>query len=112
MRHQMFYPYVTISRVMPCDVTIFTFFLLFQEESKNFGICEATKDRSGASSKDREKEEHVEEASDWDSQKDADPELRHSNRERGRGEPQASLLFRCETRSQRQVTVISFPEGV
>ena len=38
----------------------------------------STKDRSGASSKSREKKEHLEEPSDAPL-KDADPELRHSN---------------------------------
>ena len=52
----------------PAKVTIYaawcrhflSFFLLF-ECTNNLGICEATKDRSGASSRNREKKEHLEE---------------------------------------------------
>ena len=58
-----FYPCVTISAAQACksdDIhhakSPFSF----------LGICEATKDRSGASSRNREKKEHLEEPSDWD----------------------------------------------
>ena len=77
----------------PVRVTIYaqrcrhflSFFLLFRCAT-NLGICEATRDSSGASSKKREKKAglHSKEPSNWDSLqmrpvKDADPELRHNN---------------------------------
>ena len=81
----------------PTKVTIyatqcrhFLFLSFFFRCGKNLGICEATKDGSVASSKKREKKEHLKEPSNWDScrtalwrdwpsnppPKDADPELR------------------------------------
>ena len=39
--------------------------IFFFGSTKNLGICEAAKDCSGASSKKREKKEHLEEPSDW-----------------------------------------------
>ena len=79
----------------PVKVTVYANFCLsfsFFGSAKNPGICEAVKDSSSAFSKNREKKEHLEEPSDWDSLrtalwrnwpsnaplKDADPELRHS----------------------------------
>ena len=50
---------------MPRDVAIFFLSFFFFGQAKNFGICEATKDRSDASSRNREKKEHLED-SDWD----------------------------------------------
>ena len=100
LRHQMFYPYVTISAAQACKsedlrnaMSPFSLFLSsFSGTQTILTICEATKNPSGASSKKREREEHLEEPSDWDSihttlwhnwssdapLKDADPELRLS----------------------------------
>ena len=39
---------------------------LFFRRTENLGICEAMKDCGGASSRNREKKEHLEEPSDWD----------------------------------------------
>ena len=75
MCHQMFYPYVTISvaqaresddlrhAMSPFSLFLYSFFGC----TNNLGIYEAMKDRSGASSKKREKEEHLEERLNWDS---------------------------------------------
>ena len=61
LRHQMFYSYIMISpprptkwRPTPRDVTILSLSFCFFGHTKNHGICEATKDRSHASSKKRE----------------------------------------------------------
>ena len=93
LRHQIFYPYVTISATQTREsddlhhaMSPFSLFL-----PKNLGICEATKDRSSASSKNG-KEGASGGASDWDNLrlalwhywlsnaplKDAEPELRQS----------------------------------
>ena len=63
----MFYPYITISAAQACKsddvrnaMSPFSLFLLFRV-LKNLGICEAVKDRSGASSRNREQKEHLEE---------------------------------------------------
>ena len=74
LRHLMFYPYVMISAAQAHEtddlrhaMSPFSLFLsYFFGRVKNLGICEATKDRSGASSRNREKKEHLEEPSDWD----------------------------------------------
>ena len=62
LRHQMFYPYITISAAQASEsydlhhaMSTSTFSLFFFRHAKNLGICEATKDSSGASSKNREK---------------------------------------------------------
>ena len=63
----MFYPYVPISAAQArksddlCHaMSPFSFFLFsFFRCAKNLGICEATKNHSGASSKNREKKEHL-----------------------------------------------------
>ena len=75
LRHQMFYPYVTISAAQARESDdlrhamspFFSFSFFFSGRTKNPGICEAMKDSSVASSKNREKKEHLEEPSDWDS---------------------------------------------
>ena len=59
LRHQMFYPYVTISATQArksddLPHTMWPISLFFFGRAKNPGICEAMKD-SGASSKKREK---------------------------------------------------------
>ena len=52
---QMFHLSVTISATQACesddlrDVAIFSFSIFFFGRAKNFGICEAMKDSSGAS---------------------------------------------------------------
>ena len=48
-------------RSTPRDVAIFSLSFLFFGLAKNLGICEATKDSSGASSRNREQKEHLEE---------------------------------------------------
>ena len=53
--------------ITPRDVAIFSLSFLFFGNAKNLGTCEATKDRSSASFKNREKKKHLEEPSDWDS---------------------------------------------
>ena len=65
--------------------SIFSLSFFFFGRTKNLGICEATKDGSGASYKNRERRLHLEEPLDWDKiglqmrpTKDAGPELRHS----------------------------------
>ena len=74
----MFYAYVMISAAQACEsddlrhvMSQFSLSFLFFGCAKNLGICEAMKDRSGASSKNREKKEHLEEPSDWDSSHNA-----------------------------------------
>ena len=75
LHHQMFYPYVTISAAQARKsddlrhaMSPFSLFLSsFSGTQTNLGIWEATKDCSGASSKNREKTEHLEELSDCDS---------------------------------------------
>ena len=52
-------------RSTPRDVAIFSLSFFFFGSAKNLGICESTKDRSGVSSRNREKKEHLEEPSDW-----------------------------------------------
>ena len=65
LRHQMFYPYVTIS---VAKVTIYaTQCRRFLSFSFFLGLCEAAKDSSCASSKKNEKKEHLEEPSDLES---------------------------------------------
>ena len=62
----MFYPYVTISAAQAHEsddlrhvMSPFSLFLLFFfRHANNLGICEATKDRSDASSRNREKKDH------------------------------------------------------
>ena len=65
----MFYPYVTISAAQARKsddlrhaMSPFSLFLsfVFFGRAKNHAICEAMKDRSGASSKKKEKKEHLE----------------------------------------------------
>ena len=51
----------------PRNVIIFSLSFFFFGPAKKLGICEATKNRSSAFSKNREKKEHLEEPSDWDS---------------------------------------------
>ena len=48
-------------RSTPRDVAIFSLSIFFFGCAKDLGICEATKDRSYASSNNREKKEHLEE---------------------------------------------------
>ena len=52
LRHEM-WPFFSLS-------------FLFFGRAKKLGICEAMKDRSGASNKNGEKKEHLEEPLDWD----------------------------------------------
>ena len=60
----MFYPYVAISATQTCEGddlrhAMLPFSFLFFGHAKNLGTCEATKDRSSESSKNREKTEHL-----------------------------------------------------
>ena len=64
----MFYPYVTISAAQAHKsddlrraMLPFSLFLSSFSGAKNLGICEAMKDSHGASSKNRETKEHLEE---------------------------------------------------
>ena len=74
MRHQMFYSYVMISAAQAHErddlrhtMSPFSLFVSsFSCCAKNLGICEAMKDRSGSSSRNREKKEPLEEPSDGD----------------------------------------------
>ena len=50
-----------------CHFVIFSLSFFFIGRAKNLGICEAAKESSGASSKNREKKEHLEEPLDRDS---------------------------------------------
>ena len=78
LRHSMFYPHVTISAAQAHEsddlhhtMSLFSTFLSsFFGRANNLGICEATKDSSGASSKKREKKEHLEEPSNRDSHRE------------------------------------------
>ena len=89
--HQMFYACVTISATQAREsddlrhaMSPFSLSFLFFKRTKNLGICEATKDRSDASSKNREKKEHLEEPAlwrNWPSNaplKDSEAELKRS----------------------------------
>ena len=77
LRHQMFYPYVTISAAQAHESddlrrAMLPFSLFCMGHAKNFGICEATKDSSGASSEKNRNEGricglHLKEPSNWDS---------------------------------------------
>ena len=89
---QMFYPYVTISAAQARESDdlhhpMSPFSVFFFGRAKNHGICEATKDSSGASSKEKETKVAFVDCfrsalwCNWPSNaipKDADPELRHS----------------------------------
>ena len=48
-------------RSTPRDVAIFSLSFFFFGHKKNLRICEATKDRNSASSRNREQKEHLEE---------------------------------------------------
>ena len=50
-------------RSNPRYVALFSLSFFFFGRAKNLGICEAAKDQSGTSSKNREKKEHLEEPS-------------------------------------------------
>ena len=76
LRHQMFYPYVTISAAQARKsddlhhaISPFTFFLSSFTGMKNPGICEAMKDHRSASSKRRKRRSicgmHLEEPLNW-----------------------------------------------
>ena len=65
LRHDFCRPGPHKWRPTPGNVAIFSLSFLFFGCAKNLGICEAMKDRSGASSRNREKKEHLEEPSDW-----------------------------------------------
>ena len=79
MRHQMCYPYIISILISATQarkndnlrhaMSPFSLPLLLFSLAKNFGIREATRDRSGASSRNREKKEHLED-SDWDKLRD------------------------------------------
>ena len=57
LRHDFCRPGPQKWRTTPRDVAIFSLSYFFFGRAKNLGICEATKDRSGASSRNREEKE-------------------------------------------------------
>ena len=61
LRHHFCRPGPRKWRSTPRDVAIFSLSFFFFGHAKNLGICEATKDRSGASSRNREQKEPLEE---------------------------------------------------
>ena len=63
LNHDFRHPGPQKWRSTPHDVTIFSLFFFFFGCAKNLEICEAAKDSSRASSKKREKKEHL----NWDS---------------------------------------------
>ena len=98
LRHQMFYPYVTISAAQAHEsddlrhamLPFFLFLSSFLGTQRNLGLFEATKDSSRASSKNRERKAAFggafrlgfAQASGLQMQppRDAGPDLRHSTR--------------------------------